>query len=272
MFRLRQTHVSAALCAIAICVSSVARAEPAQLTKEEMAKVVRTDSITVPTPGEILAALDKQTKPNWQSQYRPPIPTTFTSRPQIALNLGGLIADGYIAVEAEDSQQVKNVGKDIMTLAKSLGVSKDILSRGSTITDFADKNEWDTLKEELEQTQNEVKQSMIDLHDEELVILVTVGGWIRGTEVVTSWISDNYTPGAAKLLRQPGLVNFMRSKLKELPEKTRTGDPLVKSLDEKLGAMEQMVSFPPDSTPTVDDVKKLRDAASALEKEISNKK
>lgn len=248
------------------------RAEPAQLTKEEMAKVVKTDTVTVPTPGEILAALSKETKPNWQSKYRPPIPTTFSSRPQIALNLGGLIADGYIAVEAEDSQQVKNIGKDIINLAKALGVSQNILSRGSSITDFADKNEWNTLKEELEETQNEVKQAMSDQHDQELVILVTLGGWIRGTEVVSSWIADNYTEGSAKLIRQPALVNFMRNKLNELPEKTRKDDPLVKTVGDKLEEIEKLVTFPRESVPSVDDVKKLRDAASALEKEISNKR
>lgn len=251
---------------------ATAKAEPAQMTKEELAKVVRTDAVTVPTPGELLAALNKQSKPNWQSEYRQPIPTAFTSRPQIALNLGGLIADGYIAVEAEDSQQVKNTGRDIINLAKTLGVSKDILSRGSSITDFADKNEWNTLKEELEETQNEVKQAMTDQHDEELVILVTLGGWVRGTEAVTSWIADNYTPESAKLIRQPALVNYMRSKLAELPEKTRNGDPLLKLLDDKLAEIEKLVSFPKDATPTVDDVKKLRDAAAALEKEITNKK
>ena len=65
---------------------------------------------------------------------------------------------------------------------------------------------------------------------------------------------------------------MVRSKLNELPEKTKSGDPLVKLLDEKLAGIEKLVSFPKDSTPTVDDVKKLRDAATALEKEISNKK
>lgn len=248
-----------------------AAADPAPLSKEEMAKVVKTDPVTVPTPGEMMAALNKQAKPNWQAEYRPPIPTTFTSRPQIALNLGGLIADGYIAVEAEDAQQVKNTGKDIINMAKTLGVSKDILSRGSSITEFADKNEWNTLKEELEETQNEVKSAMEDQHDQELVILVTLGGWIRGTEVVSSWISDNYTPESAKLLRQPALVNYMRSKLNELPDKTKNGDPLVKLLDGKLAEIETLVSFPKDSTPSVEDVKKLRDAAAALEKQISSK-
>ncbi len=147
-----------------------------------MAKVVKIDSVTVPTPGEIMAALSKQsTKPNWGAAFRPPITTNFIDRPQMALNLGGLIADGYIAVEAEDAQQVKKHGKDIETLATNLSISKDILGRVSSITDFADKGQWNTLKEELEETQNEVKQAMLDRQDQSLVTLVTIGGWVRGT-------------------------------------------------------------------------------------------
>ena len=46
---------------------------------------------------------------------------------------------------------------------------------------------------------------MEDQNDQELVILVTLGGWIRGTQVVSAWIADNYTPESAKLLRQPAL-------------------------------------------------------------------
>jgi len=67
-----------------------------------MAKAVKSDSITVPTPGELFAALSKAGKINWSAQYRAPIPVTYANRAQIALNLGGLIADGFIAVEAKD--------------------------------------------------------------------------------------------------------------------------------------------------------------------------
>src|SRR5258708_1495931 len=122
--------------------AGAAAASPGSLSAQEMAQAAKLDSFSVPTPGELLAALNKVGKPNWQAQYRPPIPTNFTSRPQIALNLGGLIADGYVAIEAEDSQQVKNTGKDIVTLAKTLGVSENVLRRGKSIEDFADNNEW----------------------------------------------------------------------------------------------------------------------------------
>lgn len=240
------------------------------LTKEQMESAVRLDSVTVPTPGELLAALMKTGKPDWHSGYREPIPTTYTSRPQLALNLGGLIADGFLAVEGADSQRVKNTGKDILTLAKALGVSQDVLSRANSISDFAENNQWSTLKEELEATQNEVKIAMEGQGDQDLVILVTVGGWIRGTEIVTDWITRNYAPESAKLLRQPAVVSFMRSKIGTLPEKVQS-DVLVSKVSQQLGEIESMVSFPPETVPTAEDVKKLHALSSEMVTEMAQK-
>src|SRR6266705_7205165 len=100
---------------------AVIGAEPARLPADQLARAIKNDSISIPTPGELFAALEKPGKPNWSGQYRGPIPMTYRNRAQIALNLGGLIADGFIAVEAKDSQQVKNIGSDIMKLSKALG-------------------------------------------------------------------------------------------------------------------------------------------------------
>src|SRR6059036_2064517 len=185
-----------------------AGAEPARLPADQLAKAVRSDSISIPTPGELFAALEKPGKTDWSGQYRGPIPITYRNRAQIALNLGGLIADGFVAVEAKDSQQVKNIGSDIIKLAKALGVSENLLSRGNSINEFAENDEWDVLQEELEATQNEVKSSMQTHSDQDLVILVSVGGWIRGTQVVSGAILESYDAGSAKVLRQPALVGF----------------------------------------------------------------
>ncbi|MDQ2868981.1 MAG: hypothetical protein M3R59_11335, partial [Verrucomicrobiota bacterium] len=152
--------------------SALYAAAPASLSEEAMKQANRTDEMTIPTPGELFAALQKPGKPNWTGAYRAPIPTTYKDRAQLALNLGGLIADGFIAIEAQDGQQVKNIGSDVIKLAKALGVSQDILNRGNSINDFAETNQWDSLQEELEATQNEVKASMQSHSDQDLVILV----------------------------------------------------------------------------------------------------
>jgi len=241
-----------------------------RLPADQLEKAARNDSISIPTPGELFAALGKAGKTNWSGQYRGPIPVTYRNRAQIALNLGGLIADGFIAVEAKDSQQVKNIGSDIIKLAKALGASENLLGRGNSINEFAENNEWDTLQEELEATQNEVKSSMQSHADQDLVILVTLGGWIRGTQVVTAAIMQNHDERSAKVLRQPALVHFMQSKINEISPELRQ-EPLVKDVSEQLNGIEKLVSFPAGKTPTVDEVRKINEAVGKVMTEIESK-
>jgi hypothetical protein len=245
-------------------------AEKGSIPADQLAKAAKSDSFSIPTPGELFAALEKTGKINWAGQYRGPIPVTYRDRAQIALNLGGLIADGFIAVEAKDGQQVKNIGSDIIKLAKALGVSEKLLGRGSSINEFAENNEWDTLQEELEATQNEVKSSMQSHSDQDLVILVTLGGWIRGTQVVTSAILQNYDEHSAKVLRQPALVHYMQSKINEISPELRD-QPLVKDVSNELGKIETLVSFPPGKTPDIEQVRKVNAAVSKVMEEIENK-
>jgi hypothetical protein len=252
------------------CLCASAAGETAPLTEAEIAAAVRSDEVSIPTPGELMAALDKQGKPDWSAKIRQPITTNFSRRAQMALNLGGLIADGYIAVEAEDAQQVKNLGRDILEIAKGLGVPKEIRDRGKSLTEKGEEKQWDVLREELEATQNEVKQSLADAKDQPLIDLVTIGGWVRGTEVVSAAIAEKYTEAGARLLRQPAIAESLTARLKALPEKLRD-DPAVKAAERKLKEITVLVAFPRETVPSLEDVKKLNGLAADLMKTISTR-
>ncbi len=240
------------------------------LTPAEMTQAVKTDSITIPTPGETFAALGKTAKPDWTATLRGPIAMNYKTRAQIALNLGGLIADGFIAVEAQDSQQVKNTGGDILKMAKALGVSENILARGNSINQFAENDEWPALQEELEATQNEVKASMQSHRDQDLVILVSLGGWIRGAQVVCGVVAKNYDPQLAQVLRQPELVRFIHSKLNQISPDLQN-DPLVKSVSSQLSGVEKIVATPFGKSLTAAEVTQLQSAINQLMQEIQRK-
>ncbi len=233
-------------------------------------QTIKTDALTIPTPGELFAALSKPAKPDWAARFRGPIAMNYKTRPQIALNLGGLIADGFIAVEAQDTQQVKNIGGDIVKMAKALGVSESILARGNSINQFAENDEWATLLEELEATQNEVKASMQSHRDHDLVILVSLGGWIRGTQVVSAMIEKNYDEKLGQVLRQPELLRFIRSKIGQISPETQN-DPLVKSVNAQLGGIEQMVAKPFGQGLSLAEVSKLSASVNKLMQEIQKK-
>jgi hypothetical protein len=173
-------------------------------------------------------------------------------------------------VEAQDSQQVKNIGSDVIKLAKALGVSQNILGRSNSINDFAETNQWDSLQEELEATQNEVKNSMQSHSDQDLVILVSIGGWIRGTQVVSGSVAANYDERSAKLLRQPALVGFIHAKLNDVSPDLRN-DPLVRNVNDQLTNLEKLVTFPPGKSPSPDDVRKVNSVVSDLIQQIQHK-
>lgn len=210
------------------------------MSKDQLKAVVCIEAVTVPSPGEFFAAVDKQGQPNWTQLFQLQTVGATSNREQMALMLGVLVADGYMAVEAQDGQGVKNTGKEIIELAKKLNVSQSILSRGSSINDFAENNNWSVLREELEATQNEVKLAMAEQRDQDLVILVTIGAWIRGVEVASKYIGKNYSPALAKLLRQPAIVDYLLSQTVKLPENMRS-DAIIQKLQEGLKTAKDLV-------------------------------
>lgn len=264
---LRRTLIGLTLCS-ALWAQEVA--PPGSLTKEEIATAVADEKISLPVPGELFAALSKQGRIDWSAQLRKAPSGTFTNRQQIALNLGTLVADGYLAVEAQDKQQVKNISNDIRVLAKALGVQESIVARGRSIIQFAEDGQWETLREELEATQNEVIAAMVAHKDPEFVTLVMLGGWLRGTEVVSSYITAHYSEAGAKVLRQPAVVDHFVQKLAGMPKKV-VDNPLVDAVRLKLFEIKKAVTFGSQVTPTEDDVKKLSELAASVVKSISTK-
>lgn len=223
------------------------------MTPDQIKQAVRIESLTIPMPGEFFAAINKQGRPNWKQLVRVGTPESTASRAQIALGLGTLVADGYIAVEAQDSQGVKNIGKEIINLAKKLNVSQSVLGRGNSINDFAENNDWNALREELEATQNEVKLSMEDQKDGNLVTLVTLGAWLRGTDIVSGLVEATYTPESARLLRQPAIVEYLLAQIGTLPEGMQK-EELIGNIK---GALEKSLGYVSADTPNEQNVKEL---------------
>ena len=155
-------------------------------------------------------------------------------------------------------------------MAKPLGVREEIINRGKSLTEFAENGQWDVLREELEATQNEVKNSMQSHSDQDLVILVSIGGWIRGTQVVSGSVAANYDERSARLLRQPALVSFIHSKLNDVSPELRN-DPLVKNVNEQLTNLEKLVTFPTGKSPSPDDVRKVNSVVTDLIQQIQHK-
>src|SRR6476619_4269205 len=206
---------SAALLA-AMSLSARAAEVPKQVDVKQLSKKV--EDVVVPLPNEVFGALNKLGGVNWREYVRNEKGANFTERPRIALLLGAVIADAFIAVQAEDAATVKEIGQRVLALAKGIGVGNSITPHAKAITEAADKRNWVSVRQELDRTQNSVQQAMNEVHDEKLSQLVSLGGWLRGTEILTSVVAKRYSADGAELLHQPDLVVYFANRLQAMPE------------------------------------------------------
>lgn len=200
------------------------------------------DEVVVPVPSEIFNVLDKLGSPNWKGEMRPNLGQDTGNRAQVALLLGTVIAEGFVAVEAEDSVKVKEIGQEVLKLAAAINVRNAVIARSKSIIDKADAKNWRSVREELDGALQDVRGAMRELGDDELAQLVSLGGWIRGTEVLTSIVSKNYTPEGAELLNQPELVNYFSRRLDEMRNSRLKREDLVARVRKLLRDIRPMIN------------------------------
>ena len=188
------------------------------------------DDVLVPVPNEIFNTLDKFAHSNWRAVQRPELAQwrPHGDQAEIALLLGAVIAEGFIAVEAEDAAETKNVGRAVLTLARGLGVEKAVLRRSRSIVEHAERGDWPAVRKEWNSVLPDVDQGMNELKSEQLAQLVSFGGWLRGTEALSVLVLQNYTPEDATLLRQPALLDYFEKQLAGMSGDMRTKPILVR--------------------------------------------
>src|SRR5881396_4291707 len=189
---------------------------PQHIDIKQLSKKV--EDVVVPLPNEVFGALNKLGGINWREYVRNDKGSNFTERPRIALLLGAVIADGFIAVQAEDAATVKEIGQRVLALAKGIGVGNSITPHAKAIVEAADKRNWENVRQELDRTQNSVQQAMNEVHDEKLSQLVSLGGWLRGTELLTSVVKQHFSNDGAELLHQPDLLTYFQTRLQAMSE------------------------------------------------------
>lgn len=251
----------AAVAAIALTTAHAAEA-PKHI---DLKPFKRVDDVVVPLPNEVFGALNKLGGVNWKEYVRNDKGSNFTERPRIALLLGTVIADGFIAVQAEDAPAVKDIGQRVLNLAKGIGVGNSITPHAKAITEAADKRNWASVRQELDRTQNSVQQAMNEVHDEKLSHLVSLGGWLRGTEVLTSVVNQRFSTDGAELLHQPDLLSYFEERLRSMPEFNLK---LLQDIQNALGEVHPLIDVDPISAASV---KRINEITSRLDQAIVTK-
>lgn len=252
------------LAAAAFTTAGVAAPPPQQIDVRPYQKV---EDVVVPLPNEVFGALNKLGGVNWREHVRNDKGTSFTERPRVALLLGTVIADGFIAVQAEDAGTVKDIGQRVLKLAQQIGVGNSITGHAKAITEAADRRAWAQVRTELDKTQYSVQQAMNEMQDQKLSQLVSLGGWLRGTEVVTAVLNQHFTDQGAELLHQPDLLNYFHTRLDAMPQ---YNSRLLTDIQQALGEVRPLVDVP-NGKIAADSVKRINDITTRLDAAIVTK-
>ncbi len=235
-----RTAITGMLCLLAHCALAYAFSSPLQAQGASLLPSVATsgeaksgqlvlsdfpgalvDKVVVPVPGEIFAVMDKLGAPNWSGELREISEQVPTDRIVLSLSFGATIAEGFLAVQAEEAEAVKDLGRRLLKLASALAIEDRVLPHYQSIIDATDAADWRKVRGEIDRTQQTVREAMVELRDDELATLVSLGGWLRGTEALTSLIAAAYSSDRAELLSQPDLVRHFVESLSEMSDTVR---------------------------------------------------
>jgi hypothetical protein len=187
------------------------------------------EGVLVPVPSEIFNTLDKFTNSNWRAVQRPELAQwrSHSDQAKNALLLGVVIAEGFIAVEAKDAAETKRVGRAVLTLARGLGIEKAALRRSRSIVEHAERGDWAAVRKEWDGVLPDVQHGMNELKSQQLAQLVSLGGWLRGTEALTALLLQNYSNQEAELLRQPAMLGYFEKRLAAMSNDMQTNPVIV---------------------------------------------
>lgn len=239
-------------------------AELQRSSDEHMREELGVNPITTPSIQDILKELEV---------FRP-VPmdlidsakreATFNNRLQTALHFGSLVADGFMLTLAERPQDVQDVGKALIREARALGVGERLTKRSKSLFEYSDKGDWVGMRQELVRTQQDVETSMLELRDEEMAHMISLGGWLRGFQLGANCTANSYSPAKAKILGNVGIMDYFLDRLSTLHPRLKKTE-FVRVLTDRLKEIRDLADSAQGQPLTPEQVAKIRDLSNDAE-------
>jgi hypothetical protein len=242
--------------------ASVCAQEPNENPVEHEREELGVNPYTAPSVAEIFQQLD-DLKPLPFEQLKREFPqAAHSSREQMGMVFGGLVADGFLIVECQKKNLVEDLGRVLLRQARSLGVGDRVMRHSASLTELGKKGDWPAVRRELISTQQDVEQAMSELRDQKMAHLIGLGGWLRGLEITSGAVESNYSSDRAAVLWQRDLINYFAEEIKTLPPAV-AHKPLFEKIRAGVEAIRTLLNHAPDKL-TLAEVKTLHAQAREL--------
>ncbi|NNJ41955.1 MAG: hypothetical protein HKP15_01295 [Akkermansiaceae bacterium] len=193
------------------------------------------------------------------------------NRTDLALEIGFLIADGFMAVQAGHMNKIEKLAKDLSRYGRALGAGERVNRHAASLLENAQKNNLQALKKELTATQRDVETDLIHLRDVDLAHLISLGGWIRALEVGAHAVEKKYTLERAQHLYREDIADYYEGSIGALDPRV-SERPDIKAMRNIIGELRNMMVLGEKNEPTEQAVKEIAAASRKLATLALNRK
>ena len=181
-----------------------------EITAPSIAAVLRDLGTFQPVPMSTIAQNDRE--------------AVYANRMQTAIHFGSLVADGFMLTIAERPTDIQDVGKALIRQSRALGVSDRLTKRSKSLFELSEKGDWIGMREELARTQSDVEKSMLDLRDEEMAHMISLGGWLRGFQLAAKSCATSYSADRSRILARAEIIDYFLDRLDTLHPRLKKTD------------------------------------------------
>jgi hypothetical protein len=186
-------------------------------------------------------------------------------RADLAIELGFLIADGFLIVQAGQMDQVERIATELTRYGKALGAGDRINRHAASLLESAKKQDIPQLKKELAATQKDVEAELVSLRDADLAHLISLGGWIRALEVSSVAVDKQFSAERATKIMREDIADYYTEIVAGL-EPRISERPNYITIRELLSGLRNEMVIGENEDPTQEKVKEIREQAAKLVK------
>ena len=218
---------------------------------------------TAPSISKIFAQLDNL--PGIPEEY------VLRNRPQhlpldagkLSLEMGYLLADGFIAVRSGHMNDIKPIALDLSRYGKAIGVGEKMNTYSASLLEHAEKGQLEEFKRILTTTQGAVNEELTALRDPDRAHLLALGGWVRALEDAAVAIEQRFDASQAAVIFYPDAPAYFNEILAGLHP--RTARRLhVEKLSVLLEQLVSAMSLAPGEAPSPEKVRTIKETAAAI--------
>jgi hypothetical protein len=184
-------------------------------------------------------------------------------RADLAIELGFLIADGFLFVQAEQLDKIPDLATTLTRYGKALGAGDRVNRHAASLLDSAKNKDVAQLKKELAATQRDVEAELVVLRDSDLAHLISLGGWIRALQVSTVAVDKQFSPERARKVMREDIADYYTESVAGL-EPRISERPNYRAMRDLLAGLRAEMVVKDNEEPEQETIAEIREQAAKL--------